>query len=69
MFEVAAIFLLAWAVLIRGWLVLHSGAFAMVSIFVLLGILAIGFAWVHKKSASEWAFRPSAIFSASALSG
>ena len=54
MFEVGAIFLFAWAMLVRGWLVLHSGAFAVVSICVFLGILAIGFVWVHKKSTPEW---------------
>jgi NADH:ubiquinone oxidoreductase subunit 3 (subunit A) len=31
------------------------GAFALVSMFVFLGILLVGYAWLYKKGALDWA--------------
>jgi NADH:ubiquinone oxidoreductase subunit 3 (subunit A) len=31
------------------------GAFALVSMFVFLGILLVGYVWLYKKGALDWA--------------
>jgi NADH:ubiquinone oxidoreductase subunit 3 (subunit A) len=33
----------------------HMGLFALVSMCVFLGILLIGYVWLYKKGALEWA--------------
>jgi len=54
-FDVETIFLFPWAILYRGWVMMHLGLFALVSMFVFLGILLIGYVWLYKKGALEWA--------------
>jgi NADH-quinone oxidoreductase subunit A len=48
-FDVATIFLLVWAIPYRSLLTAHAGAFALMSIFVFLGILLVGYIWLYKK--------------------
>lgn len=52
-FEVETIFLFPWAVLFRSWLAAHLAAFAVLSVFVFLGILLVGYAWLYKKGALD----------------
>ena len=54
-FDVETIFLFPWAILYRGWVATHAGAFALISMFVFLGILLVGYAWLYKKGALDWA--------------
>jgi len=54
-FDVETIFLFPWAILYRGWIATHAGAFALISMFVFLGILLVGYAWLYKKGALDWA--------------
>jgi len=54
-FDVETMFLIPWAILYRGWVIAHMGLFALVSMFVFLGILLIGYVWLYKKGALEWA--------------
>ena len=54
-FDVETLFLFPWAILFRGWVAAHMGAFALVSMFVFLGILLIGYVWLYKKDALDWA--------------
>jgi NADH-quinone oxidoreductase subunit A len=54
-FDVETMFLFPWAILYRGWIALHMGAFALVSMFVFLGILLVGYVWLYKKGALDWA--------------
>jgi NADH-quinone oxidoreductase subunit A len=54
-FDVETMFLIPWAILYRGWVAAHMGLFALVSMFVFLGILLIGYVWLYKKGALEWA--------------
>ena len=54
-FDVETIFLFPWAILYRGWIAAHAGAFALISMFVFLGILLVGYAWLYKKGALDWA--------------
>jgi NADH-quinone oxidoreductase subunit A len=54
-FDVETMFLFPWAILYRGWVMMHLGLFALVSMFVFLGILLIGYIWLYKKGALEWA--------------
>ena len=54
-FDVETMFLFPWAILYRSWVVKHMGAFAMVSMFVFLAILLVGYAWLYKKGALDWA--------------
>jgi NADH-quinone oxidoreductase subunit A len=54
-FDVETMFLIPWAILYRGWVMTHMGLFALVSMFVFLGILLIGYVWLYKKGALEWA--------------
>jgi NADH-quinone oxidoreductase subunit A len=54
-FDVEIVFLIPWAILYRGWVLMHLGLFALVSMFVFLGILLIGYVWLYKKGALEWA--------------
>jgi NADH-quinone oxidoreductase subunit A len=53
--EVETVFLFPWAVLYRSWLAAHRGAFALISISVFLGILLVGYIWLYKKGALDWA--------------
>jgi NADH-quinone oxidoreductase subunit A len=53
-FDVATIFLFVWAIAYRSWLTAHAGAFALMSIFVFLGILLVGYIWLYKKGALDW---------------
>jgi NADH-quinone oxidoreductase subunit A len=54
-FDVETMFLFPWAILYRTWVMMHLGLFALVSMFVFLGILLIGYIWLYKKGALEWA--------------
>jgi NADH-quinone oxidoreductase subunit A len=54
-FDVETMFLFPWAILYRGWVMAHMGLFALVSMFVFLGILLVGYVWLYKKGALEWA--------------
>jgi NADH-quinone oxidoreductase subunit A len=54
-FDVETMFLIPWAILYRGWVLMHQGLFALISMFVFLGILLIGYVWLYKKGALEWA--------------
>ena len=54
-FDVETMFLFPWAILYRGWVAAHMGLFALISMFVFLGILLIGYVWLYKKGALEWA--------------
>jgi NADH-quinone oxidoreductase subunit A len=52
-FNVETIFLFPWAILFRGWLAAHLAAFALLSMFVFLGILLVGYVWLYKKGALD----------------
>jgi NADH-quinone oxidoreductase subunit A len=54
-FDVETIFLFPWAILYRSWLAAHMGAFALISMFVFLAILLVGYIWLYKKGALDWA--------------
>jgi NADH-quinone oxidoreductase subunit A len=54
-FDVETMFLFPWAILYRSWVAAHLGAFALVSMLVFLGILLIGYIWLYKKGALDWA--------------
>jgi NADH-quinone oxidoreductase subunit A len=54
-FDVETMFLIPWAILYRGWVAIHMGIFALVSMLVFLGILLVGYLWLYKKGALEWA--------------
>lgn len=53
-FDVETMFLIPWAILYKGWVAMHQGLFALVSMFVFLGILLVGYVWLYKKGALEW---------------
>ena len=54
-FDVETIFLFPWAVLFRTWLAAHLATFALISMFVFLGILLVGYIWLYKKGALDLA--------------
>jgi NADH-quinone oxidoreductase subunit A len=54
-FDVETMFLIPWAILYKGWVAMHQGLFALVSMVVFLGILLTGYLWLYKKGALEWA--------------
>jgi NADH-quinone oxidoreductase subunit A len=54
-FDVETMFLIPWAILYKGWVVAHMGIFALTSMLVFLGILLVGYLWLYKKGALEWA--------------
>jgi NADH-quinone oxidoreductase subunit A len=54
-FDVETLFLFPWAILYRSWVNAHMGAFALISMFVFLGILLVGYVWLYKKGAFDWA--------------
>ena len=54
-FGVVTIFLYPWAVMFRAWLAAHLAALALVSIFVFLGILLVGYVWLYKKGVLDLA--------------
>ena len=54
-FDVETMFLIPWAILYKGWVAAHMGIFALVSMMVFLGILVVGYLWLYKKGALEWA--------------
>ena len=54
-FEVETIFLFPWAILFRSWLSQHLAAFALLSMFVFLGILLVGYGWLYRKGALDLA--------------
>ena len=53
-FDVATVFLFVWAIPYRSWLTAHAGAFALMSVFVFLGILLVGYIWLYKNGALDW---------------
>lgn len=54
-FDVETMFLIPWAILYKGWVAAHMGIFALVSMMVFIGILLVGYLWLYKKGALEWA--------------
>jgi NADH-quinone oxidoreductase subunit A len=54
-FDVETMFLIPWAILYKGWVAADQGVFALVSAFLFLGILLVGYLWLYKKGALEWA--------------
>ena len=54
-FDVETMFLIPWAILYKGWVAAHQGIFALVSAVLFLGILLVGYLWLYKKGALEWA--------------
>jgi len=52
-FNVETIFLFPWAILFRGWLAAHLAAFALLPMFVFLGIVLVGYVWLYKKGALD----------------
>ncbi|PYT49247.1 MAG: NADH-quinone oxidoreductase subunit A [Acidobacteria bacterium] len=54
-FDVETMFLIPWAILYKGWVAAHLGLFALASMVVFLGILLVGYVWLYKKGALEWA--------------
>jgi len=54
-FDVETMFLIPWAILYKGWVAMHQGVFALVSMVLFLGILLVGYLWLYKKGALEWA--------------
>src|SRR5712691_3897381 len=48
-FDVETMFLFPWAIRYKQY-----GIFGLVSMFVFLGILVIGYVWLYKKGALEW---------------
>ncbi len=54
-FDVETMFLIPWAILYKGWVAAHQGLFALVSMVLFLGILLVGYLWLYKKGALEWA--------------
>src|SRR5258708_35438998 len=50
-FVAETIFLIPWAILFRAWLAQHLAAFALVSLFVFLGILLVRYGWRYTKGA------------------
>ncbi len=54
-FDVETMFLIPWAILYKGWVAAHLGLFALISMVVFLGILLVGYLWLYKKGALEWA--------------
>jgi NADH:ubiquinone oxidoreductase subunit 3 (subunit A) len=51
---VQAIFLFSWAILYRAWLGVHGGVLALLSMFVFVAILSVGYIWLYKKDAFDW---------------
>jgi len=54
-FDVETMFLIPWAILYKGWVAAHMGLFALASMLVFLGVLLVGYLWLYKKGALEWA--------------
>jgi NADH-quinone oxidoreductase subunit A len=54
-FDAETVFLFPWAILFRSYIANHMGAFAFVSMFVFVGILLVGYSWMYKKGALDWA--------------
>ena len=54
-FDVETMFLIPWAILYKGWVAAHMGLFMLTSMLVFLGILLVGYLWLYKKGALEWA--------------
>jgi NADH-quinone oxidoreductase subunit A len=54
-FDVETMFLIPWAILYKGRVAAHMGIFALVSMVVFIGILLVGYLWLYKKGALEWA--------------
>lgn len=54
-FDVETLFLFPWAILFKSWMAAHMAAFALVSMVVFLGILLVGYVWLYKKGALDWA--------------
>ncbi|OLE47694.1 MAG: NADH-quinone oxidoreductase subunit A [Acidobacteria bacterium 13_1_20CM_3_58_11] len=54
-FDVETMFLIPWAILYKRWVAAHQGLFALVSMVLFLGILLVGYLWLYKKGALEWA--------------
>jgi NADH-quinone oxidoreductase subunit A len=48
-FDVETVFLFPWAVQYR-----TLGIYGLISMFVFLGILIVGYIWLYRKGALEW---------------
>jgi NADH-quinone oxidoreductase subunit A len=55
-FNVETVFLFPWAILYRSRLAAHAGGYALISMFVFVGILLVGYIWLYKKGALDWAW-------------
>jgi len=51
-FDVETSFLIPWAILYKGWVAMHQGLFALISMVVFLGILLVGYLWAIQKGRS-----------------
>src|SRR3981189_2354635 len=54
-FDVETMFLIPWAIRYKGGVAAHQGLFALISMMAFLGILLVGYLWLSKKGALEWA--------------
>jgi NADH-quinone oxidoreductase subunit A len=54
-FNVEMVFLFPWTILYRSWLAAHAGGYALIAVFVFVGILLVGYIWLYKKGALDWA--------------
>jgi NADH-quinone oxidoreductase subunit A len=53
-FAVATVLLFAWAISFRVWLAGHRVAFAMSSMMVFVGIVAVAYGWMYKTGVLDW---------------
>src|SRR5260370_6527934 len=54
-FDVETMFLIPCAILYKGWVAMHQGLFALVSMVVFLGLLLVAYLWLYTMGAIEWA--------------
>jgi len=54
-FDIEVVFLYPWAVLFREFVRSGQGLFLLIEMAVFLGILIVGYIWIIKKGALEWA--------------
>jgi NADH-quinone oxidoreductase subunit A len=54
-FDVETIFLFPWAIIYKQFAVTGLMLFALVELLIFLGILVVGYVWIIKKGALDWA--------------
>jgi NADH-quinone oxidoreductase subunit A len=54
LFDIEVIFFLPWAVVLNDFIDNSLGLFALIEMFVFIGILLVGYAYAWKKGALEW---------------